>query len=89
MSAAIFPPATDKSTYSESQHSSSGTSEQLSENGWEDVEPDDEEHVIIGLFSTKTYPNIHSMLQDTKDMYDFDLVKTQKELGMYVDASIK
>jgi len=54
------------------------------EEGWEDLEPDQEEsQPIVGLFSDKIYPDVNAMLQESKDKHDFDLRKIQKEFGVY------
>lgn len=54
------------------------------EEGWEDLEPDQEEsQPIVGLFSDKIYPDVNAMLQESKDKHDFDMRKIQKELGVY------
>lgn len=49
--------------------------------GWEDIEPDDENQPVVGLFTSEVYPNVRAMLNDTKTRYGFDLVKVQKTLG--------
>jgi protein arginine N-methyltransferase 3 len=57
-------------------------SDATDEEGWEDVEPDDETQPVVGLFSDKVYPDVRSMLKESKDKHDFDLRKLQKELGV-------
>lgn len=52
--------------------------------GWEDAEAEDEEQEVKGLFSNDLFPTTGAMLEDCKDKYGFDLVKTTKELGVYV-----
>lgn len=52
------------------------------EEGWQDVEPEDESEPIVGLFTDKIYPDVNAMLQETKDKYDFDLQRIQKEFGV-------
>ncbi|KAE8348631.1 S-adenosyl-L-methionine-dependent methyltransferase [Aspergillus coremiiformis] len=78
------PPKDDdsRSTHSEDSNVSN-------EEGWEDVEPDDDTQPVIGLFSDKVYPNVLSMLQETKDKYNFDLRRTQKELDLDFLDTIK
>lgn len=51
------------------------------EEGWEDVEPDDESQPVVGLFSEQVFPDVRSMLQECKDKHNFDLLKLQKDLG--------
>lgn len=50
--------------------------------GWEDIEPEEESQPIVGLFSADVYPDVRSMLKDTKERHNFDLVKVQRDLGM-------
>ncbi|KAL4992542.1 S-adenosyl-L-methionine-dependent methyltransferase [Aspergillus falconensis] len=59
------------------------------EEGWEDVEPDDETQPVVGLFSDKVYPDVRSMLKECKDKHDFDLMKIQKELDLDFLDTIK
>lgn len=49
--------------------------------GWEDVEPEDEGQPVVGLFTAEVYPDVRAMLKDTKENYNLDLVKVQKDLG--------
>ncbi|RDW86817.1 protein arginine methyltransferase RmtB [Aspergillus mulundensis] len=64
-------------------------SDATDEEGWEDVEPDDETQPVVGLFSDKVYPDIRSMLKESKDKYNFDLRKIQKELDLDFLDTIK
>ena len=50
--------------------------------GWEDVEPEDESEPVVSLFSEKVFPDVRSMINDCKENFHFDLVKVQKELGV-------
>jgi protein arginine N-methyltransferase 3 len=50
--------------------------------GWEDVEPEEESQPVVGLFSADVYSDVRTMLKDTKERYNFDLVKVQRELGV-------
>ncbi|KAL4748600.1 hypothetical protein BDW72DRAFT_151407 [Aspergillus terricola var. indicus] len=59
------------------------------EEGWEDVEPDDETQPVVGLFSDKVYPDVRSMLKESKDKHDFDLRKLRKELDLEFLDTIK
>lgn len=52
------------------------------EDGWEDVEPEEEEQSIISLFSDKIFPDVQSMLYDCRENFNFDLTKVQKTLGV-------
>lgn len=60
----------------------SDDSDATDEEGWEDLEPDDETQPVIGLFSDKVYPDARSMLKESKNKNGFDLRKIQKELGV-------
>lgn len=51
------------------------------EEGWEDVEPDDESQPVVGLFTEQVFPDARSMLQECRDKHNFDLLKIQKDLG--------
>lgn len=61
---------------------SSDGSDVSNEEGWEDVEPDDDTQPVVGLFSEKVYPDVRAMLKETKEKYNFDLRRIQKELGV-------
>ncbi|KAK2747647.1 hypothetical protein FQN55_004816 [Onygenales sp. PD_40] len=51
--------------------------------GWEDVEPEEEEsQPVVSLFSDKTFPDARSMLSDCKENFNFDLLRVQKELDL-------
>lgn len=50
--------------------------------GWEDVEPEEESQPVVGLFSADVYPDVRAMLKHTKERYNFDLVKVQRDLGV-------
>lgn len=71
-------------THSDSD-SGSSTSDPLDlskDEGWEDVELDEESEPIISLFSDKAFPDARSMLNDCKENFHFDLLRVQKELGV-------
>ncbi|KAL2834966.1 S-adenosyl-L-methionine-dependent methyltransferase [Aspergillus cavernicola] len=67
----------------------SDDSDATDEEGWEDVEPDDETQPVVGLFSDKVYPNIQSMLKESKEKHNFDLRRIQKELDLDFLDTIK
>ncbi|PYH33433.1 protein arginine methyltransferase RmtB [Aspergillus neoniger CBS 115656] len=68
---------------------SSDSSDVSNEEGWEDVEPDDDTQPVVGLFSEKVYPDVRAMLKETKDKYNFDLRRIQKELDLDFLGTIK
>ncbi|KAL4962355.1 protein arginine methyltransferase RmtB [Aspergillus stella-maris] len=67
----------------------SDDSDATDEEGWEDLEPDDETQPVVGLFSDKVYPDARSMLQESKDKHNFDLKKLQKDLDLDFLDTIK
>ncbi|KAI9928934.1 hypothetical protein ASPWEDRAFT_169231 [Aspergillus wentii DTO 134E9] len=73
----------------ETRSIASEDSELSNEEGWEDVEPDDETQPVVGLFSEKVYPDVNSMLKESKDKHDFDLRKIQKEFDLDFLGTIK
>ncbi|PGH03750.1 protein arginine N-methyltransferase 3 [Blastomyces parvus] len=78
------PPSVREDTYSDSD-SGSSTSDPLDlskDEGWEDVELDEESEPVISLFSDKVFPDARSMLNDCKENFHFDLLKVQKDLGL-------
>ena len=66
----------------DSRSTTSKDSDISNEEGWEDVEPEDDSEPVVGLFSDKIYPDVRSMLKESKEKYNFDLWKIQKELGV-------
>ncbi|EER42230.1 type I ribosomal protein arginine N-methytransferase Rmt3 [Histoplasma capsulatum H143] len=65
--------------------SSSSTSDPLDlskDEGWDDVELDEESEPVISLFSDKVFPDARAMLNDCKENFHFDLVRVQKDLGL-------
>jgi protein arginine N-methyltransferase 3 len=64
--------------------SSSETSELREEEGWEDAEPDNEELSFVSFFDDKTFPDAISMLEYSREKYNFDFISVQKEHGSFV-----
>lgn len=60
----------------------SDDSDSGNEEGWEDVEPEDDSQPVVGLFTEQVFPDVRSMLQECKEKHSFDLLKIQKDLGM-------
>ncbi|EFQ97858.1 HNRNP arginine N-methyltransferase [Nannizzia gypsea CBS 118893] len=52
------------------------------DDGWEDVEPEEESEPVVGLFTDKIYPDARLMLDECKEKFGFDFVRVQKELGL-------
>ncbi|KAJ5104137.1 hypothetical protein N7532_004666 [Penicillium argentinense] len=67
----------------------SNESDSSNEEGWEDVEPEDDSQPVVDLFSETVYPDVRSMLQMCKEKHNFDLLKIQKDLGLDFLDSIK
>ncbi|KAK2740191.1 hypothetical protein FQN57_006202 [Myotisia sp. PD_48] len=60
------------------------------DDGWQDVEPEEEEgEPVVSLFSDKVFPDAQSMLDDCKKSFNFDFVKVQKTLGLDFLGTIK
>lgn len=63
---------------------SSSTSDPLdptNDEGWEDVENDEESISIKSLFGDRIFPNAQSMLADCRDSYNFDIWKLRQDFG--------
>ncbi|KAJ5989189.1 hypothetical protein N7481_004399 [Penicillium waksmanii] len=67
----------------------SDESDSSNEEGWEDVEPEDDSQPVVDLFSETVYPDVRSMLKVCKDKHNFDLLKIQKQLDLDFLDSIK
>ncbi|KAJ5211663.1 Ribosomal protein arginine N-methyltransferase rmt3 [Penicillium cinerascens] len=67
----------------------SDDSDSGNEEGWEDVEPDDESQPVVGLFTEQVFPDVRSMIEDCKEKHNFDLLKIQKDLGLDFLDTIK
>lgn len=65
---------------SDSDSSMTDSLDNRNDEGWEDVEPDEEALTIVSLFDEKTFPNIIDMLQHCKDKYSFDIRAIHKDL---------
>ncbi|KAJ5749015.1 uncharacterized protein N7511_010711 [Penicillium nucicola] len=67
----------------------SDSSDTSDEEGWEDVEPDEESNPVVGLFSEQIFSDARSMLKECKEKYNFDLLKIQKDLDLDFLDNIK
>ena len=65
---------------SESDSSVTDPLDDRNDEGWEDVEPDDEPLTVVSLFDEKTFPNVIDMLHYCKDKYNFDIWGLRKDL---------
>ncbi|KAK9849268.1 Ribosomal L11 methyltransferase [Penicillium brevicompactum] len=82
----VKPPVGESFADNRSVSDSSDTS---NEEGWEDVEADEESQPVVGLFSEQVYPDARSMLKECKEKYNFDLLKIQKDLDLDFLDNIK
>ncbi|KAJ5924659.1 hypothetical protein N7466_008846 [Penicillium verhagenii] len=67
----------------------SDESDSSNEEGWEDLEADDETQPVVDLFSDEVFPDARSMLSACKEKHQFDLLKIQKDLGLDFIETIK
>ncbi|KAI1616859.1 protein arginine N-methyltransferase 3 [Exophiala viscosa] len=47
--------------------------------GWEDVEPDEESITVVSLFDKRTFPDAASMLTYCRDNHDFDIWRLRQQ----------
>ncbi|KIW52976.1 hypothetical protein PV05_08583 [Exophiala xenobiotica] len=50
--------------------------------GWEDVEQDEESITVVSLFDEKTFPDATGMLTYCRDSYGFDIWKLRQDFGL-------
>jgi protein arginine N-methyltransferase 3 len=60
-----------------------------SDEGWQDVEPDEEEVVIISLFDDKVFSSVHAMLDYCRDNFQFDFIATKNRLKLDFHGTVK
>jgi protein arginine N-methyltransferase 3 len=89
----MSPPQQDADPRAEDSYSDSDSASDIlnpaNDEGWEDVEPEDDSQPVVGLFSADVYPDVRVMLKETKERYNFDLVKVQKDFGVWSMAGIE
>ena len=66
--------------------SASEDSELSNEEGWEDIESEDDAQPIVGLFTDQVYRDARAMRKDAKEKHNFDLQKIQKDHDLYPTA---
>lgn len=72
--------------------SGSETSDMLDlkgDEGWEDVEPEDEGEKIISLLDQEVFPDVTSMLIHCKEKYNFDFLKIRDSFALDFYGCIK
>ncbi|KAJ5093073.1 hypothetical protein N7456_008934 [Penicillium angulare] len=67
----------------------SDESDSSNEEGWEDLEADDESQPVVDLFSDQVFPDVRSLLKECKEKHQFDLLKIQKDLDLDFLDTIK
>lgn len=67
---------------SDSESSTSDPLDLSKDEGWEDIEPEEQAESIVSLFNDKIFPDARSMLNDCKENFQFDLLKVRKDLGV-------
>lgn len=60
-----------------------------SEEGWQDVEPDGEDVLVVSLFDDTTFSDARSMLDYCRDRYGFDFLETRRRLGLDFLGAVK
>jgi len=66
---------------SDSSSSSSEDNDMTREDGWEDIEPDDEPISFTSLFDEQVFSNILHMLHHCKEKYQFDIWDVKRKFG--------
>lgn len=62
-------------------HSTASDSELSNEEGWEDVEQEDDAQPVVGLFTDREYSDVRSMLKDCREKHGFDLRRIHEKFG--------
>ncbi|KIV79927.1 hypothetical protein PV11_07466 [Exophiala sideris] len=62
--------------------SASGPLDTRNDEGWEDVEPDEESITVVSLFDQQTFPNAKSMLAYCRDNHSFDIWQLRQEFDL-------
>jgi type I protein arginine methyltransferase len=68
-----------------SASSESETSDVLNlkdDEGWEDVEPEEEQEKIVSLLDNEVFPDVASMLAHCKENYNFDFLKIRDNFAL-------
>ena len=64
--------------------SSSDPLDTANDEGWEDLENDEESVSILSLFDERTFPNAQSMLAHCRGNHGFDIWKLRQDFGEYL-----
>lgn len=82
----IVVPASEKGKIPEDTQSQSGSSEasdvldMKDDEGWDDVEPEEEEQNIISLLDDEVFNNVNQMLDHCKAKYNFDFLALRQKV---------
>ncbi|KAI1982524.1 Ribosomal protein arginine N-methyltransferase rmt3 [Ophidiomyces ophidiicola] len=74
---------------SSSESSPSECLDVTKDDGWEDIEPDEENTSIVSLFSNKIFRDAQSMLEDCKENFNFDFLKVRRDFDLDFLGTIK
>ena len=58
-----------------------------SEEGWDDVQSDDEELVVQDLFSTRQFNSVKQLVENTRNTHNIDLVKLRNDFSRCASSS--
>jgi protein arginine N-methyltransferase 3 len=78
----MFPENVELDGVSESS-SLSDPLDTTNDEGWEDVEQDEESITVVSLFDDKIFPDAAGMLAYCRDSYGFDIWKLRQDFGEF------
>jgi len=75
---------------SDSEDSSSSIGSRLDDEGWDDIEADEEESMqVISLLDDSVFPDVLSMLAHCKTKHNFDFLAVRQKLQLDFHGSVK
>ncbi|KEF61046.1 protein arginine N-methyltransferase 3 [Exophiala aquamarina CBS 119918] len=77
-----FPPANHQPEDLSDTSSVSDPLDTRNDEGWEDVEQDEESITVVSLFDDRTFPNARDMLEYCRDNHGFDIWKLRQGLDL-------
>ena len=60
-----------------------------SEEGWDDVQSEDEELVVQDIFSARQFSSVKQLVENTKATHNIDLVQLRNDFSRYASSSSK
>jgi type I protein arginine methyltransferase len=75
-------PIVEQRTPSSSGSETSDVLNLKGDDGWEDIEPEDEQQKIISLLDHEVFPDVASMLAHCKEKYSFDFLKIRDNFAL-------